>query len=332
MKREALIELTHNCTLACSHCFVNRNKEELSKEDYFEIFSKLKELGVEDVILMGGEPTLHKNFSEILSYCVHLFETVIVETNGTTKTEFFKYPSCNVAISLEYPSKIRNDRIRKFVKGRRSPFEFALRKIKTIHNPKTIRFTLYQDSIVFTSLVMADMYGCNSIFFPLIPTGSGRQLSKNCPNPHKIAETLNTIAEFNLKSKYHHELALPQNYIHNKNLYLKFSDNFKKRGRICQAGERRIYVNVRGEVFPCPFVPKKLGNILVDNINFIKKEILKFNKDIKNKKPKFPCDKCFFYSVCGGGCCAYHYNRKYKCQENCPVNFLIKKYIKEVKT
>ena len=326
---ESIVELTHACPMACKHCYVKKNKPDLSLEEWLYIFSKLKEIGIRDIVLMGGESTVYPYFTQIISYCLNTFKNVTVETSATTKTEFYRFPSCNVCVSFEYPEKERNDNIRIFKNGKKSHFETAIRKIKTLHNPKILRFTLYQDSNVFKSLVMADMYGCNSIFFPLIPLGSGKGMIRNCPDAKKIAETLRTIEEFNKKSRFHHELALPQTYLYNKELYLKFAKTFKERSRVCQAGFRRIYIDVSGNVMPCPFIPIKLGNLLKNDINFIYSKIHEFNEKMEKKMPGFPCSECFYYKLCGAGCHAYHYNKKTKQQENCPVNFLIKNY-KEV--
>ena len=329
MSFECLIELTHACELNCTHCYLDKSKPNLSLDQYYEIFEKLKELGVKDIVLMGGEPTLSPDYYKILEHCMNSFKNVTTETSGTTKTRFFDYPKCNVAVSFEYPDKEKNDSIRKFKKGKKSVFELALRKIRTLHNPKICRYTLRQDTPVFKCLVMADMYGCNSVFFPLIPQGNA-VTQKGFPDAHKIAETLQLIREFNKKSKFHHELALPQTYLYNKELYLKHSETFLCRSRICQAGIRRIYLTVSGDVMPCPFVPVKIGNILTDDTTFIKDKLLEFNNKMRAKKSGFPCSKCFLNPICGSGCLAYHFDKKTKQQDNCPVNFLIKNYNREV--
>ena len=329
--KECLFCITDNCPLDCEHCFVEKINPNLKKEEYFEILKKVKDMGVEDLVLLGGEPTSLQYFYEILEYCLNTFNNVTVETNGVNKTEFIEYLKCNVSISFEYPDKKRNDSIRKFKSGKKSVFELALRKAQVLKNPKILRFTLYQDSDVFKSLVMADMYGCNSVFFPLIPLGKGEKMNKKCPNAKKIAEALEVIKEFNLKSKYHHELAIPQTYLYNTNLYLKFARVFSNRERICQAGIRRIYVDTKGDLYPCPFVPIRIGNLLTDDITFIKEELLKFNDKMAIKKLGFPCYECFFKSICNGWCMAYHFNKEIKSQENCPANFLIKNYKGEVR-
>lgn len=327
--KESIICINESCPLDCSHCFVDKKDRQMSMEQIYELIPKLKELGVKDVVLIGGEPTSHPDFPEIVEVFLSNFKNVTVETNGTLKTNFYDYPKCNVAVSFEYPDKLKNDSIRKFKKGKMSVFELALRKIRTLHNPKIIRWTLRQDLNVFKCLVMADMYGCNSVFFPLIPQGNA-VTNKGFPDAHKIAETLQTIREFNQKSKFHHELAMPQTYLYNKDLYLKHSEKFLSRCRICQAGMNRIYLTVSGEVTPCPFIPNKMGNILKDDINFIKRQLLEWNDKMKMKRLGFPCSKCMFGSVCSGGCLAYSYRKKTKYQDNCPVNFLIKNYKEEV--
>jgi len=326
--RESLICITDRCPLDCLHCFVAKKDIEMSLETIYEIIPKLKELGVKDIVLLGGEPTSHSQFGSVVEAFQSNFKNLTVESNGVLKTNFYDYPKCNVAVSFEYPDKEKNDSIRRFKKGKKSVFELALRKIRTLHNPKIIRWCLRQDLNVFKCLVMADMYGCNSVFFPLIPQGSAVS-QKGFPDAHKIAETLQLIREFNKKSKFHHELALPQTYLYNKELYLKHSETFLCRSRICQAGIGRIYLGVDASLYPCPFVPIKIGNILTDEVTFIKDKLLEFNNKMRAKKSGFPCSNCFLSPICGNGCLAYHFDKKTKQQENCPVNFLINNY-KEV--
>lgn len=85
----ANIFLTRKCNLKCSYCFadefVNKENEEMSFEDFVKVFNFIKEEKREKIGLIGGEPTLHSQFSKILEYILANSEDdriIVVYTNG----------------------------------------------------------------------------------------------------------------------------------------------------------------------------------------------------------------------------------------------------------
>jgi len=78
--------ITQRCNLKCIYCFPNsaqRQKEkEFSKEKIFRIIDELHCLGTRYITLLGGEPLMRKDFSEIVNYIVKKHIIVEVGTNG----------------------------------------------------------------------------------------------------------------------------------------------------------------------------------------------------------------------------------------------------------
>lgn len=69
--RFAWIEITSRCNQTCLHCFVGdelNKSPHVSKERIFEYARTLADLGTKQVVLSGGEPTLHPSFEEIVTY------------------------------------------------------------------------------------------------------------------------------------------------------------------------------------------------------------------------------------------------------------------------
>ena len=86
--REVVLELTHRCNLRCKMCGVwtkdvEDQLSELTSEEYLDIFSQLKELGVKLVTLAGGEPFLRKDFFDIVEAAKNQGLQCNVFTNGT---------------------------------------------------------------------------------------------------------------------------------------------------------------------------------------------------------------------------------------------------------
>ena len=87
--------LGYSCNNRCVFCSVGdkRNlKDKTTEEAKLEVLA-LRKRGYEGIQFIGGEPTIRKDISEIVSYCKELgFEEVSFESNG----RMFAYPGfCN---------------------------------------------------------------------------------------------------------------------------------------------------------------------------------------------------------------------------------------------
>ncbi len=67
---EIKFELTSGCNLKCPHCYLTGSFENdsLDFEVIKEIVSFSTEIGINRFLLTGGEPTIHKDFCELLEY------------------------------------------------------------------------------------------------------------------------------------------------------------------------------------------------------------------------------------------------------------------------
>lgn len=98
------ILLTENCNLNCAMCIRGRQQGTNIDLNALQEFSWLEELAGHDVVITGGEPSLHPQFSHI----VHLFcgyaKTVTITSNGTINnylTKNFLRPNLFFQISLD---------------------------------------------------------------------------------------------------------------------------------------------------------------------------------------------------------------------------------------
>jgi radical SAM protein with 4Fe4S-binding SPASM domain len=89
------IILTENCNESCEHCFnANMRYGKSMDVDKFMEFVTLNGKELHDVHLkiMGGEPTIHPRFEELVGKTVGFFELVSIFTNGTTMPKITKNP------------------------------------------------------------------------------------------------------------------------------------------------------------------------------------------------------------------------------------------------
>jgi MoaA/NifB/PqqE/SkfB family radical SAM enzyme len=81
-----LIELTNRCNLCCQHCFTERHAStgDLPVEILEKVLREGKSCGIDAVSFTGGEPTLHRQFAEIVRrVCAAGYPFSFVSHGGT---------------------------------------------------------------------------------------------------------------------------------------------------------------------------------------------------------------------------------------------------------
>lgn len=83
----ACLELTYRCNAKCRHCYLDDPAEqvlaeELSKDEWFSVVDQLKSLGCMNILVTGGEPTLHPVFFDVCRYVLEKGMLCDVYTNG----------------------------------------------------------------------------------------------------------------------------------------------------------------------------------------------------------------------------------------------------------
>jgi len=313
--KEAILEVTLKCNLRCIHCYASAgeiNVKEPSTADFIYIIDRLEEMGIKKLTFVGGEPTIRKDFYEILQYAINKIPYVTVETNGTLENDLHNY-NCSVVVSLEDCKPEYNDAIRG-----KGVFEKVITTLKRLPNNKAIRCTIYSDNDPLGVAILAEKLNANSIFIPLKPQGRGSVLYNKVPSRKRLIKVMRDIYLFNLYSYNTHIVDYPLYYIFNKELYSKYLDVFVNRGRICPAGIYRIFIDIKGNIHPCPFLPQfNLGNILKDDLDYIYKRIFMFNVFINSTPRAGKCSSCQYQNICDGGCIAEYIDYNKKIGKNC---------------
>lgn len=81
-----VIELTNRCNLRCQHCFEERHAAtgDLPLEIFEKVLSEGKGCGIDHLAFTGGEPTIHRQFDEIISRVCEAGYTFSLVSNGMT--------------------------------------------------------------------------------------------------------------------------------------------------------------------------------------------------------------------------------------------------------
>jgi MoaA/NifB/PqqE/SkfB family radical SAM enzyme len=91
------LEITEKCNLQCVHCYADsgpygRLEGNMKLTDWFRSLDEAYELGCRFIQFIGGEPTLHPHFKELISYAGRKsFDSIEVFTNGTRITSDLIY-------------------------------------------------------------------------------------------------------------------------------------------------------------------------------------------------------------------------------------------------
>lgn len=78
------VYVTERCNANCKSCFnaMSRTNAEMSIENFSELCKYLKENGITYLKIMGGEPTVHKDFEKIIDCAQRFFDGISLFTNG----------------------------------------------------------------------------------------------------------------------------------------------------------------------------------------------------------------------------------------------------------
>jgi len=116
--RQVSIDLTYRCNLRCEICSLWRIKpedvDELTLDEWLRVIDEFAEMGVREIGLIGGEPTIVKGFVDIMRRIKSHKMKLVVTTNATTLPKFMS-EFCSLVdtlyISVDAHDK-RHDRIR----------------------------------------------------------------------------------------------------------------------------------------------------------------------------------------------------------------------------
>jgi MoaA/NifB/PqqE/SkfB family radical SAM enzyme len=257
--------ITNKCNLRCKACFYayKLGYEEIPFDEYRNIILKYRNL-IKKVILMGGEPTLHKDINRMIAFNTLLGLKTTIYSNGI-----------NLKV-LEHASLLRTD-IRVGVYGV-TKSERPITQLRDTNLPITITYMLRRDNAdeMFEAARIAEQrFNCKGFFISSI-----RDIEKTQDFWEDTSETLSLKEYFDIT----------QNFVRNYQGSLKYI-HISRRGIIKPAHEKpeNSLISCRfGNIFPdgkkiiCPFDISR--RIYTDKIEF--------NKQICDK-----CDECLLQKI-----------------------------------
>ncbi len=292
-------ELTAACNLSCQYCRASASLEsdqgELDTDEAIRFVESIAPLHPM-LILSGGEPLLRPDLFSIIRRAVSLGIRVSLASNGTLITPELAEKIADsgvsrVSISLDGADAAMHD----LARGQGS-FERSMKGIENLRGlvDFQINFTVSQKSHSELTRIfdLAERLGAAALhFFFLVPTGRGRE--EDVITPERQEELLLQInGEMDRRNLEVQVTCAPQ--------YARLKKPGQGRGSGgCLAGRRFVFVSRKGEVYPCGYLPLRVGSVREKNFIEIWENSPQLQA-LREGRLKGKCGRCDFSRSCGG--------------------------------
>jgi mycofactocin radical SAM maturase len=299
-------ELTYACNLACIHCLSSsgrRDPQELTTAECLRVIDELQAMQVFYVNIGGGEPTVRRDFWEILDYATAHDVGVKFSTNGSRITEqaaarVAANDYVDVQISLDGATAAVNDAVR----GPGS-FDTAIHALERLADAGAQSFKI---SVVVTREnagqlddfeALADHFGAQLRLTRLRPSGRGAD----------VWDTLHPT-QSQQRELYDWLMARGDKVLTGDSFFHLAAYGEPLPGlNMCGAGRVVCLIDPVGDVYACPFAIHdafRAGNIRAPGgFASIWRESDLF-ADLRQPQTGGACASCSQFDSCRGGCMA----------------------------
>lgn len=296
------IHLTNKCNLSCPHCYMYAGVPNSNELDTQEILSLIKDFrniakGTH-LTLSGGEPTLHKDFNEIVREAANLGLKVKLLTNGATMSkkqiaEIAQY-LYSVQISIDGYSEETNSLIR-------GP-KHLQRALEALDN--FIKLGIETSVAITPTLDLLRSHPEGYIEFARKLMWRYRDYGIEI----KFSEGLSSGREINLTNEENSEYSKIVQEIQNS-IYgdhsdiMTFVDKLSNDAILNNCMYGSVNVSSEGDVYVCPEINRlsPIANIRTSTFLDIYRKA-ESHKRLSEVSHLSPCRDCELIYICGGGC------------------------------
>jgi radical SAM protein with 4Fe4S-binding SPASM domain len=316
-------ELTRHCNLACRTCFNNSHQplhDELTTLEILGIVAQLDQLGTFEIRFTGGEPTMHPDFREIVTFAQERGLYVSLGTNGvySAQVRSWIYESgVNwFIVSLDGTEEV-NDRVRG-----RGTYRQVVRTLDELARRPHVRVRLnmvvgrHNVHTIESLARLADEYGVESLnMIPLRPYGrSVETMTADMFDQSDFYAFIGHIQE--LRRHYQVQFITTLDLLDPE--ATTSHDPIVQKKRTCAAGVEATVIGATGDVYGCSYSPASFpdspdvagrrlfvaGNVRQESLrdiwwNSARWAVFRYLNIYKNPR----CQTCQHYGVrCVGSC------------------------------
>jgi PqqA peptide cyclase len=303
-----LAELTHRCPLQCPYCSnplaLERVAAELDTETWLDVLAQAAELGVLQLHLSGGEPTVRRDLEEIVAQAakVGLYSNLITAGVLLTRERLERLAAAgldHVQISLQDTSAANADRIAHYANGHARKLEVA-GWVRDLGLPLTINAPVHRQNIASLPafIDLAVHLGASRLEVAHVQYYGWALTNRQAlmPTRAQVAESAEIVAKARerLKGILVIDFVVP--------------DYYARRPKPCMGGWGRGIINITpsGKVLPCHAAETIPGltfhNVRTSRLRDIWLHSPAFNAFRGTAWMQEPCRSCEFREQDWGGC------------------------------
>lgn len=304
--RSAYLEVMYGCNYRCSYCYVgpeNKNPIIPAASRLATSMGLLREAGVSELIMLGGEPTLHPAFTELCDSANELgFSSKGIVTNGSAMTAEKADALARNGFWVDVTFRGSDDNTFDAVTGKAGTFQKAVEAAEML-TQRGVSVGVEYDCIPENYL---QLYGLMELLAKrgipikqiqlhrIMPEGDAKEhpgdFSLNLEQWQEVFSQARSVQD-TFGTQVIMEDGFP--------LCLTSQENWDMI-TLCSCGFTHVTVAPNGDVRDCTVQKETLGNIYKTPLAQIASEKLHMDKEPAEYPD--PCNTCAVVDACRGGC------------------------------
>jgi putative heme d1 biosynthesis radical SAM protein NirJ2 len=296
--------ITKACQLKCRHCYRDagtKEADELNPVEGKDLIEEIAKAGFKILIISGGEPLMRADVYDLMAHAKAQGMRPVLGTNGimidrAVARKLKDAGLTRAGISLDSTDEAVHDDFRQLAgswKGSIAGMKACLDEGLDFQIHTTVTRYNYKDVEKITDLAVSLGAKAHHIFF-LVPTGRGKDLDALIPSDDYQAllrKIMKKQGEVPIELK---PVCAPQFVPLAGDMGL--STRFQ---RGCLAGVSYCCILPNGDVHPCPYFPKRVGNVRDKKFSAMWREDALF-KELRQGDYEGNCGGCQHKTTCGG--------------------------------